>query len=549
MSKKFQMPDSLDGLSIDALLELRSAAKAAVAELIKDEAPSDEQVAEAEAIVESMNTIDARVTDVRAEETARAERLAKVRAKADEEDEAPEAEPEAEVETPEPEAEAEVEVKIEEMEPVAAGATITQSAVARAAANATEPEAPMNKQGMVITAAADLAGYSAGSTLETAEAVAKAALKRLSTFPKSGGAKTRLRQGIAEFNLAASRTDGMVQGNPEYKTDQDVLVAAASQERLGEGGIVAAGGWCAPAEVITDFCSEVSTDGILSLPSMTVNSGSVRYTKGPDFGEIFANANGDWNLTEAQVIADTQKPCIAVECPDWDDLTLDVTGVCISAGILTNSAYPELVRAYVDNVLIAHQHKIATRLYAGIDAASTQLTGVTGLSEVDGLSALELVTEYVKSSKRMAMSTTWEVLLPAWYKASVKRDIANRSGVNPWQVTDAQVEALFRARGYAVQWLYNTAQDITRAVNALTVPATVDALFYKPGTFVRLGTDLITLDGVYDSTQLKTNTYTALFTEEGIGLAQMCGDSYKVELPVCGMGQAGALDLTCTTTP
>lgn len=550
---KFKIPESLTDLDVDGLLDLRSQARKAAADLVADESPSAEDITAAEAIVEFIASADARIAELRDADQKTQDRLAAIRAASEE----TEGEPGDEDEGDEPEAEPEgddddeaedEEVVVEESvakESVMASATKT-SAVARAAANARPVEAPMNKKGMTITAAADIAGIVSGSELKDSTALTAAAMKRFKSFPKGKkGQGGRIRQGIATIDVGASRTDGMFQGNPDFKTDQDVLVAAASAARLEGGSLVAAGGWCAPSETLYDFCSEVSTDGILSLPSMTVNTGSIRYTQGPDFAAIFANADGDWNLTEAEVIADTEKPCIEVECPDWDELTLDVTGVCVSAGILTNSAYPELVKAYIENVLIAHQHKVAGRLYSSISTASTTLTGVTGITEIDGLGALEMVIEHTKSVKRMNMNEEFEVLLPAWYKASIRRDLANRSGIDPINVSDAQIDAAFRSRNLAVQWLYNTGQDITRAVNALTVPATVNAVFYRPGTFLKLTTDLIELDGIYDSTNIKTNGYTALFSEEGIKLANLCGDGYKIALPVCHMGNAGALDLTC----
>ena len=134
-----------------------------------------------------------------------------------------------------------------ELVSVAASATKT-SAVARAAANAKPVEAPMNKKGMTITAAADISGIASGSVLENVEQVTKAAMKRLASFPKGRSGKgSRIRQGIATFDVYDSRDDGMFQGNPDFKTDQDVLVAAASERRLKGGALTAAGGWCAPS--------------------------------------------------------------------------------------------------------------------------------------------------------------------------------------------------------------------------------------------------------------------------------------------------------------
>lgn len=554
---KFKIPESITDLDVDGLLDLRSQARKAAAELVKDESPSADDISAAEAIVAFIAEADARITELKTAEQETANRIAAIKAASedapedDEDDpEAPETDgedPEAEVEVPVEEPEAALE---ESKEPALVAAATKVSAVARAAANAKPVEAPMNKKGMTITAAADISGITTGSVLENVEQVTKAAMKRFGSFPRGRSGKgTRLRQGIATFDVYDARDDGMYQGNPDFKSDQDVLVAAASERRLPGGALTAAGGWCAPAETIYDFCSEVSTDGILSLPSMTVRSGSIRYTKGPDFGAIFDNDDGDWYYSEAEVIADTEKPCIEVECPAWDEIVLDVTGVCVTAGILTNAAYPELVRSYIENVLIAHQHKVATKAYAAIRDEAIPLSVAGATSTIEGLTSLEFAIEYVRESKRMSMSTTVEVLLPHWYKVVIRGDLANRSGVDLTNVSDAMIASHFAVRGASVQWLYNTGQEIQNTAGALSVAATVEAIFYTAGTWTKLTNDLITLDGIYDSTNIKTNGYTALFTEEGIALANLCGDTYSLHLPVCSSGQAGANDNVACVIP
>jgi hypothetical protein len=558
---KFKIPESLADLDVDGLLDLRSQARKAAAELVKDDKPSSDDIAAAEAIVAFITEADARITELKTAEQETADRLAAVRAASAEEPEDSETEPDVEPEGDDEDDEdpevveeiplAEPETVLEEVkEPAMAASATKVSAVSRAAANAKPVEAPMNKKGMTITAAADIAGISTGSTLENVEQVTKAAMKRFASFPRGKSGKgTRLRQGIASFDLYDARDDGMYQGNPDFKTDQDVLVAAASERRLKGGALTAAGGWCAPTETIYDFCSEVSTDGILDLPSMTVRSGSIRYTKGPDFAAIFADADGDWYYSEAEVIADTEKPCIEVECPPWNEIVLDVTGVCVTAGILTQAAYPELVKAYIENVLIAHQHKVATKAYAAIRDEATLLTVAGASTAIEGLASLEFAIEWLRESKRMAFSTTVEVLLPHWFKAVIRADFANRSGVELTNVTDAVLAAHFANRGAHVQWLYNTGQEINNTAGTLTIEATVQAIFYTAGTWTKLTNDLITLDGIYDSTNIKTNGYTALFTEEGIALANLCGDTYKMNLPVCASGQAGANDNVACVIP
>lgn len=559
---QFKIPESLDELDVDGLLDLRAEAKKAASELVKDETPTDEQLAEAEAIVEFIDKADARIAEVRAAEAERQATIDRLRAASAEDEQEDETPEDSTEETPEdtkdetpaeevvenqPEAVAE-DINEEEKVPVAASAG---SAVDRATDNAPEVEAPkaLNRGLIPITASADVPNVAAGKSLEDLGEVAKVAQARLSAYPKNrigGKAGTRMRNGIATFNVAEARTDGLYQGNPDYKDDQALVMAATKEGRLTGGSLTAAGGWCAPSETLYDFCVEESTDGIISLPSVTANRGSVRWTKGPDFSTIYANADGDWHLTEAEVIADTVKPCIEVECAPFTETTLDVTGVCVSAGILTNAAYPELVRRYIEAVLIAHEHKVGGRIYAAIDAASTALTMTGAVAAFDALTHLEIAIDHMRERKRLPMNQAMEVLAPHWYKAVVRGDLARRNGVDLINVSDQMIQSYFAMRGASVQWLYNTGQDIDEAAGTITVPATVDLLVYPSGSFVKLTTDLLTLDGIYDSTNLSTNTYTALFTEEGYTVLNPCGDAYKVTVPTTVTGQTGAADQTAS---
>jgi hypothetical protein len=62
--------------------------------------------------------------------------------------------------------------------------------------------------------------------------------------------------------------------------------------------------------------------------------------------------------------------------------------------------------------------------------------------------------------------------------------------------------------------------------------------------------DIITLNTVYDSTQLGENKYTALFTEEAWLVAPRCGNSEVIRVPVCSNGSVGAGEiLECDLVP
>jgi hypothetical protein len=388
-----------------------------------------------------------------------------------------------------------------------------------------EPVAPpAAAEVAVLTAAADVPGFGTGAPLTDLNDVAKAVTARMGALPKTRVGNQFTRYGVAR--ITRPREDGLSQDT--YASDLALVDEAGRESRLGQS-LTASGGWCAPSQVLYDLFSNESTDGILDLPEVNVSRGGIKFTKGPQFSDIYDDIG--FAQTEAEAIAATPKDCYLVECPTFEEVRLDAVGVCIKAGILTQVGYPELIRRYIEGALIAHQHKIAARLIA---AMNTKIGAATSLANVfpnaiSLLTALEMVSEGERQRYRLAYSETLEVLLPRWVRPAIRADLANRNGVDFLSVTDAQIDSHFAARGLRVQWLYNY-QPLTGTPVA-DYPATLEAIIYPAGTWVKGTTDVITLDAVYDSTGLETNTYTALFAEEGVLLANRRNDARRISLP------------------
>lgn len=428
-------------------------------------------------------------------------------------------------------------------EPVAvAAAARPRSVVARAAAVAPKAVVTPPKAGAVLLASADIPGITTGSRLVDLSAVGDAAIAKMKTFPTGrvgGEAGTQIRGGVARIEKAAGRADRVVAS--DYEDGIAALNAAAREYRLPGGSLVAAGGWCAPSDTLYDLCDLASTDGIISLPELSVDRGGIRYMKKPDFAAIY-NSVG-FHLTEAQVISGTAKTCIEVDCPTWEEARLDAYGLCIKAGILTNSAFPEYVRYFIETALIAHQHKMAAGFITQMLTASSALSVGSLTTAADSLTEADLAAVYIRQIHRMSDSATLEMVAPAWYKSVIRADLGRRWGVETLSVSDQQITGYFAERGVAVQWVHNM-HDLTATAGVVAIPETVDLLIYPAGTWVKGTTDVITLDAIYDSTNILTNTYTALFAEEGAFLVERCFESYKITVPTCASGQVGAADLT-----
>jgi hypothetical protein len=434
-------------------------------------------------------------------------------------------------------------------EPVAASATVARKVPVVARAAATTVNLPVditpNRPTAVLTASADVPGFSTGGAIADLDGIGKALVSRMKGLPTSriGGEEgAQHRYSVAQIDIGSNRTDGLIQSNGV--TDQELVTQASREARLPGGSLTAAGGWCAPSETLYDLCVTESTDGLLDLPSITANRGGIRYTKGPSFNSIYNTPGLGWWLTEAQVIAGSPaKTCIEVTCPPFTEVRLDAVGICIKAPLLTLAAYPELVRRFTEGALIAQQHKTDVAILSKIAAGSTTLNANgTPSNTIDSLAELELIAEYQRSQWRSSFSQTFEVLAPVWYKAIVRADLARRTGIDLINVNDSVIDSYFSARKLRVQWLANLS-PLTVTTGALVIPATVDVLMFPAGTWVKATTDVISLDAVYDSTTLLTNEYTALFAESGVAVVNTCWESVRVTISTCASGATGAANI------
>ena len=340
------------------------------------------------------------------------------------------------------------------------------------------------------------------------------------------GRHLREQHGIVSFKRDIPE-DLMVTSSDREHVDS-VISRAVDESRLPGGALVAAGGWCAPSETLYDLLELESRDGMLSLPEIGVARGGVSFTRGPRFSDIFEQVTG-FSFTEEDDIAgnyapgsngnvEGPKPCYHVECSDFEDVRLEADGLCITAGLLMQRGYPEVIARTIRGALIAHEHRMNAKLIQRLVADSDAVTMPTQQAGTAAplLTAIELQVEHYKYAERLPRSTTLEAVFPFWVRGAIRSDLSRRQGVALLEVTDAQVNAWFASRGINPQYVYNWQDLSTTAAGEFTQwPTEVEFLLYAAGTWVRGSSDIITLDTIYDSTLLSQNDYTALFTEEG----------------------------------
>lgn len=428
--------------------------------------------------------------------------------------------------------------------PATEGARKLNPSLAEISARAPKIEGPRSES--VIVASADIPGFTSGGLIENSRALGTAMFNRARGMEDSRGRGTRV-------PIASLKREHKITMEPEYKPDlMDQLLSRVADPTA----LVAAGGWCAPSEIDYNFFNIVCVDGLLDLPTVGVNRGGIRWPVSPSYADIVGNT-GLWHWTETQDVAAVTgtaqsgtKTCTRAPCPDFLEARLACDGLCLTAGNLTNDAYPELTDNFLNLLQAGHAHKVNTLRIAQLVASSISVSGFTGLGAPAAgvvapvLNAIELQANDYRELYRMCTDSVLEVILPRWLRGEMRADLRRRTGISVEAFADSYLMSLFDAINVRVQWVSDWQVGLTGQFGGVTPlqawPTTVQFMIFAPGTFV-LGRGLtLDLGIIRDSTLNATNDYTAAWMEECWLIAQRGHTSRLVTVNICPNGTSGA---------
>lgn len=422
---------------------------------------------------------------------------------------------------------------------------------------------------VVITAAADVPGMHNGQRITTVAELAQAATARCNNLGITNGAPQFV-------PLATVNREFPVTLDEDSQTPQQMATAledmvSGQNPTTPEGmeALVAAGGWCAPSEIRYDFFQISGVSGMFDLPTFGVNRGGIRFplNGGLSLFDFFGLANAPasglptnatmpWQWTEADDIAAATgttptKVCLRPPCPSFDEKRLDVFGVCVTAGNLTEDAYPELIRHFIAQTMIAHARVINRRLLltaASLATATTVQDTATEGAVLVWLNGLDLVATNYREKHGMAEGAVLEVVAPSWARGALRADYSKRNGVVDLAVADAQLMSYFDARRLRVQWVQDWQTRGSAVAGGMAPsdgsfpaiwPATADVMLYAPGTFARGNGMRLNLGVTRDSVLNADNDHTAAWSEEAILLAKLGHEARLVTLVTRGSGSTG----------
>lgn len=423
-----------------------------------------------------------------------------------------------------------------------------------------------------IRAAADVPGFITGQELDWKE-LGKAFEARARAYGGDGG---RLQHGFALVERQMPEYQQILDNDSDFSV-YDKLTKVQT-EALAKGkennSLVAAAGWCAPSETVYSTVNPVTTDGLLDLPEVVARRGGIRHNQGIDWASFFGgtypaidtNVPGMTLLTEAQVIANTAKTCLDINCPPFIDERLNVAALCLTGSLLQNRGYPEYVAEFTKGAMAAFAHFVNREAIDIIEDGSTAVILSSGAGGVDPwvtdasvvsqvMSAVEHVVLDMRYRLRLDRSTPIEFVFPEWIKAQMRADWIRRNAAQPADLADAEIASMFARRGANVRYVYDWQDAFTGGITGvvaatyngygsltvpLATPGAVRFLAFPPGTWIMARQDVIRLDTVYDSTNLQLNKVTQLFMEDGYLPMRMGPLSRVYTINITPSGSTGA---------
>lgn len=436
------------------------------------------------------------------------------------------------------------------------------------------PAPKVQAQRLSVTASVDIPGMAPGGQVTSIESLSEAFAKKARSIPVSRTGSTDQGHTVAtvrnsfEHTLDDRTSEAQVGNLISHLTRRD------AQEAL-----VAGGGWCAPSETRYEFFNIACSDGLIDLPTFGVTRGGIRFPVSPSladavgsnafggFAVAFSNASVPWLWTEADDIATVtgspNKPCVRVPCPSFDEERLDCFGICLTAGNLTDDAYPEATQNTLRLLMAAHERAVNARLIALMVANSsapistgeyagggTPATAKPAFQQI--LSGIDLGAVDYRARYGMCQDDVLEVVAPYWLRNVIRADLAWRTGVDMLSVADSVITSYFTDRNLAVQWVNDWqvrgAGQFGNATPMTAWPTTADIMIFAAGTFVHGQGMSLDLGVIRDSVLNAENDFTAAWSEECHLIARYGHESRQYRITFSVMGATTVANLVPGTS-
>lgn len=430
-----------------------------------------------------------------------------------------------------------------------------------------QPASRAPEKRLAVTASVDIPGVAHGDSVTSLRSLADVTSRKAKSVPVT--------QNNPNYQLIAS-----VRNEYDHSLDDRNSVADVGElvrhmtSRDKQQALVAGGGWCAPSEIRYDFFNISCADGMIDLPTVGITRGGIRFPVSPSlastsianafggFAVPFGNSSNPWLWTEADdeatVTGSPNKPCVRVPCPTFEEEKLECYGICLTAGNLTDDAYPEATEHMLQLLMDAHAHAMNARLLAlmvadanvAVTAGEYANANVPVFQQV--LGGIDLGATDYRSRFGMCLDDVLEVVAPYWLRNVIRADLAWRNGVDMLSVTDGMITQFFVDRNLRVQWVddwqVRGASQFGNASTPMTAwPTSAQVMIYAAGTYIHGQGMSLDLGIVRDSVLNAENDHTAAWSEECHLIARVGPESRLYTINFNVMGTTTVADIALET--
>jgi len=492
----------------EAAAEVEPEAELAVEEEVAEEAPEAELQTEEVAVEETETAAELQTEEVAVEETETAAELQSEN----------------------------IEIAQEEQEGQEAPMTAAADEGMDVEVQAPEDRRPVQTEAaapVVITAGADIPGYTAGATLSNVNEVAEAFVSRLHGL-------RRVKGGDGEQHIVASFTTKY----PESRVlGQDVDSNITKiKEVSGPEALVASGGHSTPFEVKYDIFGFGVGDRPVrdSLPRFQADRGGIRYIVPPVLAD-HANAVGVWTNAD-DIAASSTKDSLTVTAATETTVATDAVTLQLQFGNLMTRAYPELVARHNELALIQHAREAEQYLLGKLTSGSTAVTSTSLIGVArDFLVQVGRAAALYRSRHRLDSSAQLRVVAPHWIKDAMVADLTLAMPGDDTMAAAGEIDGYLAARNVNVTYSHDLNVAGAQSAGALNeFGDTFTWYLFAEGTFLFLDGGTLDLGIIRDSTLVGTNDY-KMFVETFEGVAKVGIESLVVTSTISVNGVAAAL--------
>lgn len=327
----------------------------------------------------------------------------------------------------------------------------------------------------VVTAAGSSAHFQQGQELRSTAELALAMTDRLRSMStgRAGGGSEK----VYVANVAHEYPESRILRAKDWVGNFSKIEAAT-----GDNALVAAGGLCAPLQVLYDVDTIGSSARPIrdALARFQVDRGGIQYRPHTSAASALTDGEGTgvdkWSMDQDASGVDT-KGCFEVDCPAIEEAEVWAVYLCLKFSNITARFDPETTASYVRQGVIAHARKAENELLRALQAGSKVLSSPKVIGAVrDILANLDKATAYYRNRHRIDTDISLTCILPAWVRYLMRTDLARQMAAGDWMealgLTDAQIATWFRARGVMPVWHLDGGIGGVNEVQTVTITGT-----------------------------------------------------------------------------